>query len=461
VSVTTHRTPEQIGRTHQGPRQLPPLGHQRAPDFPAIVDTVLNNGLRVIAVRRSAVPMVEVRLWVPFADAAPAHAPTAELMVSSMLVGTTHRDRVRIDADLAKAGASLDASVDPERLSLAGNSLVGGMGTLVEVLVDLLTGATYPDAEVERERERLVERLIVARTQPRVIAREALQRHRYGDHPYTREVPEVDEVAAVEVAAVRGLHARSVLPKGALLVLVGDIEPGRAVETLAEGLAPWTRPETARLMEPLPVGTGADLLLVDRPGAVQSQIRLTAQGVPRTHERYPALQLANMCFGGYFSSRLVENIREDKGYTYSAHSGFEFVPGGATINIHADTASDVTAAAVHEIRYELGRLVTVPPTADEIDSARNYAIGSLMTATASQGGLAGTLTGLAAMGIEPDWLVRHPQRLRAVTTEQVAEAAREFFSPTAFTGVVVGDADGLTPALTSLGGVTVDGKTGL
>lgn len=459
--TTTHRTPEEIGRTVRGPRPLPHLSVQRAPEFPSLVDTILDNGLRVLAVRQATVPMVEVRLQVPFADhdSESLFPATAELLVSSILAGTATRDRVRLDNDLAAVGATLSASVDPERVLMAAKSLSRGLDTLVEVIADVLTAAAYPAAEVERERERLIERITVARTQPRSIAREALNRHRYGDHPYTREMPEVDDVAKVSVDAVRDMHRRRLVPRGSLLVILGDIDPNQAVDTLARGLSDWVSEESTRTLEPLPVITASNLLLVNRPGAVQSQLRLTSPGLVRTDPRYPALKLANVCYGGYFSSRLVENIREDKGYTYSAHSSFEFSPGSATLNIEADTASDVTSAALHEIRYELGRLVTSPPTESEVESARNYIIGSLMTGNASQAGMAGLLTALAASDIPLEWLVEHPGHLRAVTVEQVAEAAREFFSPTAFTGVVVGDAESLSPAMTALGGVTIGGTT--
>ena len=119
---------------------------------------------------------------------------------------------------------------------------------------------------------------------------------------------------------------------------------------------------------------GGDVRLVHRDGAVQSQLRMSAQGLHRTDERYPALQIANLSFGGYFSSRLVENIREDKGYTYGAHSSFEFTRGNGTILVDADTASEVTAAALLEMRYEFGRLALVPPTAAEVESARQLSL---------------------------------------------------------------------------------------
>jgi predicted Zn-dependent peptidase len=150
----------------------------------------------------------------------------------------------------------------------------------------------------------------------------------------------------------------------------------------------------------------------------------------------------------------VENIREDKGYTYGAHSGIEFVPGGALLGVETDVASDVTAAALLETRYELGRLTAVPPTVEEVEAARSYAIGSLLISLDSQGGLAGMLTALAADDLDVDWLRGHPQRLADVTVEQVAQVALEFFAPSTFTGVVVGDADVIGAGVRALGGVS-------
>jgi predicted Zn-dependent peptidase len=129
------------------------------------------------------------------------------------------------------------------------------------------------------------------------------------------------------------------------------------------------------------------------------------------------------------------------------------VPGGAVLSVETDVASDVTAAALLETRYELGRMTAVPPTADEIDAARRYAVGSLLISLDSQGGYASTLATLAADHVSVQWLRDHPARLEAVTTDEVAAVAREFFAPVAFTGVIVGDAEVVGPGLRALGGV--------
>lgn len=457
TSVVTHRSAEEIGRTGAGSRPLPPLGVTREVPLPDVVTHALPSGLRVLVARRPGVPMAEVRLRVPFAapgdTADPAFTAGAELLSATLLAGTAHRDRVAIDDELAAVGAELGVAVDPERLQIGGSGLAEGLQVVLEVLADVLTGATHPDAEVARERERLVERIAMARAQPRTIAREALQRKRFGSHPIASEMPTGAAVAAVSADQVRTLQAAALVPRGSTLVIVGDVDPQAVLAEVEAALAGWTADASARELTPPPALVPADLELVHRPGAVQSQLRLSAPALRRDEERYAALQLANLVLGGYFSSRLVENLREDKGYTYHASSGLEFVPGGAVLYVETDTATDATAPALLETRYELGRLTAVPPTAEEVDAARRYAIGSLLISLDSQGGLASTLSTLDADGLDIEWLRDRPARLHAVTQEEVAEAALDFFAPARFTGVVVGDADVLGARLRALGGV--------
>ncbi|MGH3950305.1 MAG: insulinase family protein, partial [Pseudonocardiaceae bacterium] len=167
-SAKIHRSAEEIGRTEQGPRSLPELGDQRGAGDLAVTDTVLGNGLRVLAVRKATVPTVEMRLRIPFGGTDPMHSARAEVLAETLLTGTARRNRVAIDTELALIGGELGTVVDPERLSISGDALACGLPTLLDVLADVLTGASYMDKEVARERERLTERLAVARTQPRV-----------------------------------------------------------------------------------------------------------------------------------------------------------------------------------------------------------------------------------------------------------------------------------------------------
>jgi predicted Zn-dependent peptidase len=420
---------------------------------PSLAESTLDSGLRVVAVRRAGVPMVELRLVVPLAGTHRTHAARAEVLAATLTAGTPTRTRWDVDTELAALGGDLAVAVDPERLSVGAAVLAEGLPHTLEVLADVLTAATHPAAQVEGERDRLVERLGVARSRAGVVAREAVLRRALGDHPSVAEVPRPDDVARVTPAAVRALHRRAVLPAGSLLVLVGDLRPARTLELVAAALAGWDAPGRATALPAWRTPPAGPLLLLDRPGAGQSQVRLVAEGVSRHDETYPAAQLANLVLGGYFSSRLVENVREDKGYTYGAQSGFDATTAGTLLTVELDTGRDTTAAALLETRYELGRAVVDPPTDDEVDAARRYAVGSLSIGLSTQAGLASNLSRLVPLGLDVDWVRTHPARLAATTADQVREAAARLFAPSRFQTVVQGDAATLAGPLAALGEV--------
>ncbi|WP_343074739.1 pitrilysin family protein [Nakamurella aerolata] len=455
------RTAEEIGRTDIGPRTLPGLmSAGRRQRTPAMADEVLDNGLRVIAVRRADTPLVEVRLRIPFGasgrTSAGVHAARAELLGSTALLGTSTLDRAELDDLLADIGGHLDAAVDPQRLLYSGSVLGAGLPALLGILGHALTEAGYRANDVAREKTRLLEHLAIARSQPGASARIALQRSRFGDHPAALELPDPEVLTNVTPAALRGLHRKAVVPDGSLLVLVGDLRPSQAVEWARTALAGWTGANRATELTTPPAVTGdKPVEFLHRPGSVQSQVRLTGPAVGRDAPEYPALQLANLIYGGYFSSRLVENIREDKGYTYSAGSGIEFWPGRAALTVSFDTTSEATAAALNEARYELGRLALVAPEEQEIASARNYAVGALAISLSTQAGLASNLASVVGAGMSPQWLLEHGNRLLQVTDNEVAEASAAYFAPANFSGIVQGDADVVTGQLRLLPDVSI------
>ena len=430
---------------------VPALAKAKPLRLPTVSDTTLDNGLRVLAVRRAGVPLVELRLRVPFA--APAgkgggpHVARAALLGDTLLSGTEHRTASQVAVDVQSLGGQLSASTDADRLAFGGSVLTTGLPGLLSLLAEVLTSASYPGSEVAGERDRLVQELAIARSQAGIVAREALMGRMYAGHPYALDLPTADAVAAVRPKHLRALHADRVVPAGSILVLVGDLQPARAVALVERSFAGWTTSRDALPLPPVPAQVGRTALLLDRPGAVQTTIRLGGGALARTDDGYAALALANLVFGGYFSSRWVANIREDKGYTYSPHSSIDHPPAGSRWVAGADVATDVTAPALLETMYELGRLATVPVTQEELDHARRYATGALSLGTASQAGLASTVSQLAGVGLGVEWLRDYPKDLASVTVEQVREAAARWLSPTALTPVLVGDtatiADGL------------------
>jgi zinc protease len=422
------------------PRPVPALAKSRPAKLPTVADTTLSNGLRVLAVRRPGVPLVELRLRIPFAGKGDAHVAKAQLLGDTLLAGTEHRDASQIAVDLQSYGGQLSANVDADRLGISGSVLASGFAGVLDLLGELLTSASYPKDEVVAERDRLVQELAIYRSQPGVVAREALLTRMYGSHPYGRELPDADAVEDVKASQLRNLHAKRVAPAGSILTVVGDLPPAKLVAQVEKALSSWTAASKAAETGPLPEVAQQPLLLVDRPGSVQSTVRMARDVPSRTSDEYAALSLVNMVFGGYFSSRWSANLREDKGYTYGTHSSFEHPPAGSRLVLSTDVATGVTAPALLETWYELARVATLPVGQDELDQARRYAIGSLQVGAASQGGLASLLSMLAGSGLGVDYLREFPKQLEAVTVETAQAAAAKYLTPKDLTTVVVGDA---------------------
>ncbi len=444
---------------------IPAVAAPAALKLPAVAERTLANGLRVLAVRRASVPVVELRLRIPagppgkkalkaIASGGSSFVAATTLLSETMFTGTPEHDRGQLAAQLQRLGGGLSAGVDTDRLAIVGSVLAPNLRELLSLLSEVIHSASYPKREVSGERERLVAELGIARSQPAVLAREALLTRLYGDHPYAEEWPEPEALESVTAKQLRALHELAVSPSGAVLTLVGDLRPAAALDAVEAALSGWTGKQ-AQAIPALPKHVSGGVTIVDRPGAVQTNIRLGGPTLTRTAPNYAALQVANVVFGGYFSSRLVNNIREDKGYTYSPRSSIEHASAGSRLTIAADVATEVTGPALLEILYELGRVALLPLGDDEIAAASRFAAGTLALSTATSAGLASTLSMLAGSGLGPEYLREHTAALAAVNAASVADIADQF-APTRLAAVLLGDASVITGPVEEIRPLPVD-----
>jgi predicted Zn-dependent peptidase len=436
---------------------IPAVGTQRKLALPPVATRVLANGLTVMAVRQKRVPLVQLRLMVPTARARVNQNDQARQRVlgATLLSGTSSGTALDIARRLQELGGSLSAGADAEDLSLSGSALATHLGDLLALTAEVLADSTFPRSEVAIERDRVRQEVALQASQPSVQARLAVARRVFGPHPYGAGLPDPEVVGRVTTAQLtRYMHDR-VGPGCAVLVLVGDIRAEQALDQAEAALGGWRASAPSEdLPAPPPIATGP-LVLVDRPGAVQTNIRLAGPALPRSHPGYPPLALANIVFGGYFSSRLTHNLREDKGYTYSPHTMVEHHTAASVFTVAADVATGVTAPALVEIAYELGRLATLPVSAGELASAQRYLTGTLALAIQTQSGLASYLALLASFGLDLDYLRGLPAAVAKVTVDDVLEASARWLAPSALVTVMVGDASVIEQPLRRLTEVEV------
>lgn len=436
------------------PVSRPELGRPARIGVPNVRERTLASGLRIVAVRRPTVPLVELRLRVPFAGAARTHLARTSVLTESFFTGTDRYDARSLAELIQSLGGSLGASADADRLAVGGSALAESLTPFLRLVGELLTANAYPARDVAGERDRVAEEVAIARTTPSALAGEAVSRRLFGQHPYGRDLPTPEEIHGVTPAALRRLHARQVSPAAALLVLVGDLAPARALDAAEAALGSWLPDGHSPVsLPPVPVFEPGGIALLDRPGAVQTSLRVVAPAPQRTDEDFAALALANTVFAGYFSSRLVANIREDKGYTYSPQAGVNHAELASYLSVDADVATEVTAPALVETRYEMAKVAAAPVTQDELDAARRYLVGTLALSTASQAGLATTLARLLDAGLDASWLRSYPAALANVTVDGAFEAAQRWLAPAASATVLVGDASRIESGVAALDAV--------
>ena len=447
---TTAPRPELVGI-------VPEVEPLRTMKLPTVAERTLGNGLRLIAARRSGVPRLEARLVVPSArDNKPADAARIRVFTKTLLAGTTNRSSVAIAQELQRIGGSLDAGADAEDVVLYGSTLSSELPRFLALLSEVLADATHPNDEVALQRDVAAQEITLARSQPATIARHAMLGRLYGGHPYGEPLPTVEQVTAVKAPQLRKLQEKRLRPEGSILVLVGDVPPNRALDLAEAALSSWEAGGgTPGLPTPKPAAPGPTLL-VDRPGAVQTNIRIAGPAVGRNHADYPKLALANLVFGGYFVSRLVDNIREKRGYTYSPGSGVQQNQQASFFFLQADVGTEVTGPALVEIRYELNRMLAGPVDEAELLSAKRYLSGTLGMSIQTQAGLAGYLSTLASSGLPIEYLRDFPATVAGLTEADVIDAARTYLDPRKLTTVMVGDVAAIRPAVEAFDDVEVE-----
>ena len=421
---------------------IPSLTPARAVIWPPRLHRTLSNGLEVVLVESHTIPKFTGELFFRSGNAATAaKAPGLADMTATMVrTGTTERTSREIEEDLRRMGSDLSsgAGADTSVISFAG--LVDFSNDLLGLVSELARKASFPPDEFERERRQLVETLRIERTTPGYLASERLRRVLFGAHPYGTISPTQEQVAGYRIDQLKEYYRQYYRPGNALLVMVGDFAPQTMLAQIEKIFGSWTSGPVESAPDPaLPELPARRVYLVHLPGSVQAQILIGNRAVTRKHPDWLRLTLANSIYGGAFNSRLVMNIREEKGYTYSPRSGAHPLRQHGYFSIGAAVRNDVVAATLTEIFYEIDRMRSTPVGEEELDDARNYMTGLFSLGLATQDGLAGQLATSTLEKLPEDYLETYRERILKLTSADVLDAAKKYFDSVHAQIVVVGD----------------------
>jgi zinc protease len=439
------------------PRSSPPaLGAERPVAWPSRTSRTLPNGLQVVLAEARTFPKIAAQLFFRSGNAVVAHrAPgLADMAATVVRTGTSSRPSRRIEEDLRRMGADLSSHAGADQSAISVSGLAEFADGLLELMADLARNASFPEDELERERRQKIEVLRVERTTPGFLAGERLRRVLFGEHPYAVVAPTEEQVAAYRREQLVDFYRENYVPANALLILVGDFSSKEMLERVEKIFGDWKAPEPAPLKMPAPPHlSGRHVHLVHLPGSVQTQVLLGNLAITRRDPDWYRVTLANSIYGGAFHSRLVINIREQKGYTYSPRSGVNAMRQFGYFSVHAAVRNEVAAATLTEMFYEMDRMRSLPVTAEELDSARNYLSGVFSLGVATQEGLLTQLSTSLLDLLPDDYLETYREKIRALTADDVLEAARRHFDSANAQIVLVGDRAQIGPQAALFGPV--------
>lgn len=414
----------------------------------------LPNGLTVIHHYNPALPLVAAELVVKSgSDANPDDHPGLAGFTAQLLQeGTATRSAPGIADEIAQLGAFLgsDSTADASTVSLL--SLSSTFPQALDVLADVVQHPAFPTAEVERQRAARVGELAQQRDEPALVAAVAAAGALYGpDHPYGYgQLGTEQAIRATTREDLARFWRRHYVPSNAALIVAGSITRD-ALRSLAEArFGSWHRAQAAPAAPGDPAASKARLVIVDKPGAPQTALRVTQLAASRKTPDYPAMQVMNAALGGLFSSRINLNLREEKGYSYGVFSSFRYDRTPGPFTIAGSVRTDVTGASVSEIFKEVRAMRERALPAPELAGARDSQVYSLPGQFETNSGVGASLAETFVFDLPLDYWHSLPDRFRSVSAAQVQAAANKYLQPERMKVIAVGDRARIVPQLQGL-----------
>jgi predicted Zn-dependent peptidase len=440
------------------PKALPAYGPDKPLPIPQIAQRTLPNGLTAWVVPRDGLPKIDVALAVLGGTAADdATTPAmSQLMAGLLNEGTTSRNSRSIAEALQAIGGDYRASADDDAVNIRASALASHAARLLELVADTALHPSFPADEVTLAKANALQNLKVQEADPDWQAQRAFGHAAYGEHPYARDSLTEASIAAATPERLKSLHDARFRPDRALLVIVGRIGADEAFKLAEQQFGGWKAGgETLADTAPAPRTAAPQRLIVPREGAVQSNIRYGRPAVPASDPDYIPLTVANTILGGGFTSRITQDIREDKGYSYSPWSRYRANRAGGSTVATVDVRNEVTGATLAELARLYDSMASQPASEQELTGAKRLVGGIYLLRNQIQGSLTATLANYWVDGLPPTFLGSYVAEASKVSADQVQAMGRKYFAAKDQSIVIVGDPRAIDAQLKPYGDFTV------
>jgi zinc protease len=434
----------------------PGPGPSRAYQFPRFERRVLPNGMGLVTATVSKLPLVTVTAVV---DAGATRDPgnragMARLVAKLLLEGTERDDGGALIERFEQLGATIDADATWDGASVTMTVLRANLAPAFDLLSEVIRTPAFREREVDRLKAERHAELLQLRSEPRGLADESFSRFLYAPtsryaHP---EAGDPDSITAIRRDEVLAFHRAVYGPQRITMIMVGDVTDGIAEPLMAAAFGDWQgRVREDAENDDQQRDRSRQVRLVEKADAPQAELRIGHVGIPRGHPDYFAVVILNAILGGLFSSRINLNLREQHGYTYGAHSGFEWRRQAGPFMVSTAVQSEVTAKAANEVVSEIERIRLDPVTDEELTLATSYLEGVFPIQYETTASIATGLSTLVRHNLPNEYFNFYRDRIRSVSSVDVLRAAREHLHPDALQIVAVGDPAIIEPPMRELG----------
>lgn len=441
----------------------PDAGVPRSLELPELTRTRLANGVALVVVPNRESPLVSIDVIVPGGQASdPDGLEGVSLFTAELLQGgTTTREGDDIAEELARIGASFDATADADWNRISMVVLTDQLDPALDLLGDLIANPVFPAARLETMRRQARAALATQRSRPDALARRVMLREVYRGHPYGKQTTEAT-LDALDESTLRAHHERWYRPGTALVVVAGDVEPGDAARRLAEAFRDWHGGDApAGQPQPAAVPSGnPGIVLVHQPGAVQADVRIGYRLPTGDADPWIPLEVAAHHLGATPTGLLHRRLREELGLTYSATATAERRVGPGVLEVAFATRSDVVVDAVGEALRLVEEVRSRPISDRDLAAAVSFLTGVIPLRTETPFQVADRIAGRLLLGLDPYGVEALEGRLRSLVPGEVRRAFAESVDPAAGTIVVVGDARTIHSGLSGFGAVRVERPDG-
>jgi predicted Zn-dependent peptidase len=421
----------------------------------------LPNGIHLMVLEDHRAPLVQLQLQIRGAGGYydPADLPGIAGMTASMMTeGTTTRNTRQIaqEQETMASMVSLGTSMSSQTAAMSVYSLADNFDRTLDLAADILLNPVFPEEEFARYKTRQKASLVQLRSNPSFLAQERFSRVMYGDHPGSRIMMSPEALDRATRDALVNFHKAHYVPDSAIIAVVGDITFAEARKKVEAKFGGWKKAGVAvpPVQDPPPVGP-AKIYLVDRPNSVQTSLIVGTSGINRTNPEYDAMSLMNTVIGGGPTGRLFLNLREEKGWTYGAYSTLSTLRYRGHWMASTEIRGDVTEGAVREILNEIDRLRTERIADKEVGDKKRSMVASFALSLESPMSIMSNYITSRIYNFPADYWDRYPERMAAITQDQVQADAKKYLEAGHIQIVAVGDAKKIGDVLKKFGTVEV------